>query len=477
MKLLFITQKVDKNDAVLGFIHRWLELFAKNFEHITVICLYQGETQLPGNITVLSLGKEHGVSRIKYIYRFFKYSWQYRNEYDAVFVHMNSEYVILGWWLWKLLGKKYGLWYNHTFGNWKSSLAFMFADLLFHTSPYALSANTPKSIRMPAGIDTELFIHQPHAAKPNSVLYVGRLSAVKHVDVLIEAIKRLRAEGLDVTLDIIGEAGVHDTTYEAELHQRGQELERQGVITYHGSVANRLTPKIYSEHQIVVNLTPRGNYDKTVLEALACEKISVVSSEAFAGIVPEQFIFQENNVVSLAETIKRALNIPESEKQALGRIGRNNVVLQESIITLIKKISEIYNGPIKGADVFRPLRYIIAGVLATGADLVLLYIFTDWFGLWYMFSATVAFAIALSISFVLQKYWTFKDKATDRIHHQIILYVATGLFSIGLNSILLYSLVEFLHIHYILSQIVGNVVVAIVNFIIYQWLIFRLHTK
>ena len=36
MKILIVTQKVDQNDDVLGFFHRWLEVFAGKFEEINV---------------------------------------------------------------------------------------------------------------------------------------------------------------------------------------------------------------------------------------------------------------------------------------------------------------------------------------------------------------------------------------------------------------------------------------------------------
>ena len=72
MKLLILTQKVDKNDDVLGFFHGWILEFAKNYEKVTVICLYEGKHDLPENVKVLSLGKERGVSKLKYILNFYK---------------------------------------------------------------------------------------------------------------------------------------------------------------------------------------------------------------------------------------------------------------------------------------------------------------------------------------------------------------------------------------------------------------------
>ncbi len=52
MKLLILTQKVDINDDVLGFFHRWILEFAKHYEYITVIALEIGEYNLPENVKV-----------------------------------------------------------------------------------------------------------------------------------------------------------------------------------------------------------------------------------------------------------------------------------------------------------------------------------------------------------------------------------------------------------------------------------------
>ena len=60
MHLLFITQKVDRADWLLGFTHGWLKALAGKVDRLTIICLEQGETELPSNVRVISLGKERG---------------------------------------------------------------------------------------------------------------------------------------------------------------------------------------------------------------------------------------------------------------------------------------------------------------------------------------------------------------------------------------------------------------------------------
>src|SRR3989344_4493728 len=113
MRLLVITQKVDRNDPVLGFFHRWIEEFSKHCEKVHVICLKEGVNDLPENVAVHSLGKEEGKSRITYLWRFYYYVLKYRSQHDAVFVHMNPEYVLLGSLFWKIVGKRIVLWYMH----------------------------------------------------------------------------------------------------------------------------------------------------------------------------------------------------------------------------------------------------------------------------------------------------------------------------------------------------------------------------
>ena len=113
MKLLILTQKVDRTDSVLGFFHTWLVEFSKRAELVTVIALEVGEYQLPQNVTVTSLGKELGVSKVVYLWRLFSTVIGQQKKYDAVFVHMNPIYVVLCGWFWKLTGKKIALWYTH----------------------------------------------------------------------------------------------------------------------------------------------------------------------------------------------------------------------------------------------------------------------------------------------------------------------------------------------------------------------------
>jgi len=343
MRLLILTQKVDVKDSALGFFHNWIKEFSKKFETLEVICLQKGMSDLPENVFVHSLGKEEGRSRIKYIWRFYRYIWQRRKQYDAVFVHMNQEYVLLGGLFWRLWGKKVIFWYNHTRGGILTKIAMFLSSLVCHTSPFAFTAGTKKSVKMPAGIDTKIFKQNLEIQRnSHKILYVGRIAPAKKVHVLIDAVEILNKEGIDFTLNIYGEALPKDQDYLKKLKETSFDI-RDKKVFFHGAVPNIETPKIFNSHLIAVNLTAKGNYDKSVLEAAVCGAIPLVSSEAFKDILPEELFFKEDDSQDLAEKIKMVINMEDGEREKLRLILRKNVEENESLGKLAHIFFSLYS--------------------------------------------------------------------------------------------------------------------------------------
>lgn len=339
MRLLILTQKVDEDDDVLGFMHGWLKEFARQLEKVTVICLYKGEYHLLPNVKVLSLGKEQGESRIKYLWNFYKYIWRERKNYDAVFVHMNQEYILLGVPVWKILGKKTAFWYNHTCGDFLTRAAIFMADIVCHTSPFAYTAGTKKSRRMPAGIDTTLFKPDEKInGEPKSIMYIGRIAPLKKVDILIEAAKILDEEGLNFVLDIYGAAAAKDGDYFKKLQEISEGLRKKKKLFFRAAVPNKDTPAIFNTHLVSVNLTPKGNYDKTVLEGMACGTLPLVSSPAFNDIIPPEFRFLENDSRDLVEKIKFVFSLPEISLAKYRLACRQAVEKNHALTKLVNKI-------------------------------------------------------------------------------------------------------------------------------------------
>lgn len=110
-------------------------------------------------------------------------------------------------------------------------------------------------------------------------------------------------------------------------------------------------------------------------------------------------------------------------------------------------------------------RYIMTGLLAGTIDLVALFVFKEYFKLWYLTSAIFAFLISFTLAFIAQKYWTFGDYSNDNIHGQFFWYFFTVTSSLCLSLIILSLQVEFLHIYYLWAQMVSLSVAGVFGFV------------
>ncbi|MFA6253167.1 MAG: glycosyltransferase family 4 protein [Patescibacteria group bacterium] len=339
-KLLIITQKVDKNDPVLGFFHGWLLEFAKKYEKITVICLVKAEYNLPSNIKVLSLGKENRISRLNYVINLYKYIWQERANYDQVFVHMNPEYLVLAGCFWRCWGKRIGFWYNHAKGGIKAKLAIKLAHKVFYTSSYAFAARYQKSQVMPVGIATDIFkINKlKQVSEPFRLLSLGRISPVKDLETLVAAAKILAKENFDFLLDIYGTAPVQDEDYYKKIREQAKTLEVDNKIIFHSSVVYQQTPDIYNSHDLFINLTPSGSFDKTILEAMACGTLVLICNKSLHDDLPDNFLFKEHEAIDLARKIKAISLI---DKQKYQEKFRQYVLEKHSVDILISRLQQV----------------------------------------------------------------------------------------------------------------------------------------
>lgn len=294
-KLLFVTQVMDKNDGVLGAYHGWVTELAKHAEQITVICLYEGEHSLPSNVRVFSLGKERGQAPA-YIYamRFLTLVWKLRHTYDAVLVHMNQEYILLAGVTWRLLGKRVYLWRNHYAGTWLTDLAVVFCTKVFCTSKHSYTAKYKKTVFMPVGVDVARFSTPTNVVRtPHSILFLARMAPAKRPDLFIEALGLLKQKGVVFTASLYGSPLPVDSTYYENLKAKVRELGLEDRVTFYPGIPNNETPAIYAAHEISVNCSPSGMFDKTLFEAAAAGCIVLAVSDDFAEATCSELSFED----------------------------------------------------------------------------------------------------------------------------------------------------------------------------------------
>ncbi len=339
MKLLIVTQTVDTEDPVLGFFVRWIEELAKRAERVEVICLAEGKYDPPDNVRVHSLGKERGrplFGALAYAVRFKWLAWRLRRGYDAVFVHMNQEYVLIAGPLWRFLGKRVYLWRNHYAGSWKTDLAVAFCTKVFCTSKHSYTARFKKTILMPVGVDTERFHPGPHAKrKRGSILFLARMAPSKRPDILLDALAMLARDNVHFTAAFVGSPLPQDASYYAGLRARASTLGFGDSVSFLPAVPNGETPALYRAHEIFVNCSPSGMFDKTLFEAAACGCRVLTASADFAALAGEDFRF--DSAAELAARLAENLAEPAAaQPAALRTLAEDN-----ALPALARRLAEV----------------------------------------------------------------------------------------------------------------------------------------
>jgi glycosyltransferase involved in cell wall biosynthesis len=340
MKLLIITQVVDKEHPILGFFHRWIEEFAKHVDTLHVICLEEGVHSFPANVHVHSLGKEKGRSRLGYIFEFYRLIISLRKEYDRVFVHMNQIYVIMGALLWRAFGKKIGLWYAHGKTSLSLRVAVVLVDIVFTSTKEGLRINTPKRKIVGQGIDTGLF--KPAYKSPNEVLQlitVGRISPSKNIETLLKTCALLRESGMSFHFKIVGVATTPiEKEYAKTVKKMATALQLDTCIEWTGAVTNSKLPLLLQQSDIFIHDGATNSLDKVLLEASLCGCIVVSSNPAYRSLTESeapQLLFCPKNHKELALRIS-------SGEHKYASVVRKSIFQKYDISILVKNILNTY---------------------------------------------------------------------------------------------------------------------------------------
>ena len=343
MRLLITTQTVNQDDPVLGFFHAWIEEFAKRYEQVTVICLYEGRHSLPANVRIYSLGKEKGAAHpLRYAIRFKALAWKLRHDYDAVFVHMNPEYIVIAGLLWRLMHKRIALWYLHKSVSLRLRAAVLFADVVLSASPESFRLPTKKLHIVGHGIDFSQYIYQTPRAHIDSPRFitVGRITPAKGIHDIFDALK---VGGLNqFTYDLYGGPAVKsDAAYLQQLGTRAAKEFPNAHITFHGPVPPHRIPEVLRDHDLFLHASRgTGSVDKVVLESLAAGVLVLSMSGAFESLLSPHQLYAKSTE-ELASILQGYLSRTDSEVTA--RALSEEVRAHNALPALITRITGLLN--------------------------------------------------------------------------------------------------------------------------------------
>jgi putative flippase GtrA len=110
-------------------------------------------------------------------------------------------------------------------------------------------------------------------------------------------------------------------------------------------------------------------------------------------------------------------------------------------------------------------KFAIVGFIGTLVHLTVLFILTEFFGVFYLVSAVFAFIVAVTNNFIFNKVWTFKESSNGRTHERYIIFFMVAIVAFFVNLSILYYVTEHLNVHYMISQLIAIAFSLWINFL------------
>jgi len=351
MKVIMVTPRIDELDPVLGFIPTWVNSLASRVERLDVITLtYNENSRLFENVDVYSLGNKSSKSG-KLLYLNSSMFALMRKKPDVMFCHMYPSLAVITAPYGKLFRVPVVWWRTHGGVNLATRFAHFLVDKIATASEESFRIKSNKVIITGHGIDIERF--KPLATartdkKKRSILTAGRISPVKDYETFIRAADVLVNEKgmVDIEFRIVG--GVPMAAQEAYYERLRQMVKEKGLenrVKFAGPVPYTKMASYYQNCDAFISSSRTGSIDKTVLEAMACQKLALTSNKAYTGVFGEyaaDLMFLEGDHLDLAEKINNLLTQSEKQRSDFGIKLRKIVKMGHSIDHLMDQLVTIF---------------------------------------------------------------------------------------------------------------------------------------
>jgi glycosyltransferase involved in cell wall biosynthesis len=191
------------------------------------------------------------------------------------------------------------------------------------------------------GIDAHNYTPDFSPRTENRILFVGRITGEKQIDVLLKAITLLPA-GLDAKLEIVGGGDQFKN-----LQHLAEQLGIADRVTFSGYVTDEELRQAYTRATVFAMPSVAELQSIATMEAMA-SALPVVAANAMAlpHLVHDGengYLFEPGSAQALADSIERVLVMPQDELDVL-KNGSLSIVAAHDIQRTLSTFESLYRG-------------------------------------------------------------------------------------------------------------------------------------
>ena len=116
--------------------------------------------------------------------------------------------------------------------------------------------------------------------------------------------------------------------------------------------------------------------------------------------------------------------------------------------------------------------YVFFGTLTFIVNVIVYFLFENIFGINYIISNIIAWFFSVLFAYITNRIWVFESKSTD-ILKEMSLFFGGRIFSGVVDTGLMYLFIDILTIGDLISKIVVQVIVVILNYVFSKLIVFK----
>lgn len=118
-------------------------------------------------------------------------------------------------------------------------------------------------------------------------------------------------------------------------------------------------------------------------------------------------------------------------------------------------------------------RTLVTGVAAFLLDMLVLWVLTEYVGLYYLVSGAVSALIAGLFSFALSSFWVFHKREKKNSLLRFVIFTAIGALGLGVNIAAMWLFTDIVGLYYMVSKVAAQIISFLFNFFLRKLYVFE----